>query len=380
MNKSRNELSDAEFRDRLRTWLAQIYPQRWRDASRRLRGEDARWWMRVQYEAGWRAPSWPREHGGLGLSIRKQIIYQQEMERFGVARALDHGVRMIGPILMRHGTPSQCKTYLQPILRGSHEWCQGYSEPGAGSDLANLKTAARASGEHFVIRGRKIWTTHAADASHIYLLARTSSGGRKQEGITLFLVEMQMPGIKLRSIRNLGGEEEFYEVSFDDVIVSRDDVVGTVDDGWRIAKDLLGFERFSQGSPALARYAMDVAQRIARILHLADEGAYVDRLARLACDVHDAAALYDDLCEAVAAGEEPQNEYSMAKLVSAELLQRITECMMDLLGEAAQRNSSALGNPLRETAERLFWIARSVTIFGGTSEVQRNILGKSLLR
>jgi len=302
------------------------------------------------------------------------------MELHGVARTLDHGVRMIGPILIRHGTPAQQATYLRPILCGDHDWCQGYSEPGAGSDLANLKTRAERSGDQFILRGQKIWTTHAADASHMYLLARTSTGAKKQEGITFLLLDMRSPGIRVRPIRNLADDEEFYEVFFDEVAVPCENVVGAVGDGWRIGKALLGFERLSQGSPTLARHAMGVAVHIADQLALRSDSRYADRLARLACDLHDASALYEDICETVAAGEEPHEEYSMAKLVSGELFQRITECLIDLVGEADRLADRALSAELRGTAQRLFLIARPVTILGGTSEIQRNILGKELLK
>jgi alkylation response protein AidB-like acyl-CoA dehydrogenase len=379
MTNDRDALSDAEFRSQLSGWLKEVFPVQWRDPSLRLRGDDARWWLRNQYEAGWRAPSWPRERGGMGLSIRKQIIYQQEMERFGVARALDHGVRMLGPILMRHGTAAQQAAYLPAILRGEHLWCQGYSEPGAGSDLANLKTGAVPQGDGFLIRGQKTWTTQAADASHIYLLARTSKGAKKQQGITLFILQMNTPGISIRPIKNLADEEEFYEVFLDDVFAPSDSVVGEVDQGWAIAKALLGFERFSQGSPALARYAMNVTRRVARRTNLENDCRYSDRIARLVCDVHDASALFEDICEEVAAGREPADDYSMAKLVSAELFQRVAECLTDMAGQAARTGSQALSDETRGTIRRLFVMSRAVTIFGGTSEVQRNILSKNLL-
>jgi alkylation response protein AidB-like acyl-CoA dehydrogenase len=376
----RANLPDSEFRRQLRAWLSQVVPETWRDPSQRLRAADSKWWLRTQFEAGWRAPSWPREYGGLGLSIRKQIIYQQEMERSGVARTLDHGVRMVGPILIRYGTAEQRAIYLPPILNGEHQWCQGYSEPGAGSDLANLKMSAERRGDEFVLNGQKIWTTQAADSTHMYVLGRTSRLARKQEGITLFVTEMNGPGMRIRPIRNLTGEDEFYEVFFDDFVIPAVNVIGSVDDGWRIAKALLGFERFSQGSPLLARHALRIALRIASALHLYEDTRYADRIAALTCDLHDATALYEDVCEAVERGDELQDEYSMAKLVSAELFQRVSDCLIDMVGEPAESRGAGLPEELRAAAERLFLIARPVTIFGGTSEVQRNILSKSLLR
>jgi len=378
MADSRRDLSDEAFRAQLREWLTRVYPAQWRDPALRLRGADARRWQRMQYEAGWRAPGWPAEHGGLGLSIRKQVIYQQELERCAVARTLDHGVRMVGPILIRYGTPAQRAAYLLPILSGEHQWCQGYSEPGAGSDLASLQMRAERQGECYLIQGQKIWTTLAADASHIFLLARTASGGRRQHGITFFVAPMATPGISVQPIKNLAGEEEFYAVQFDGVRVPVGNVIGAEHDGWRIAKTLLGFERLSQGSPALARHAMHLARRIAHHLHL-EHGRYADRLAHLACDLHDTSVLYEDICEAAAAGREQPEDSSMAKLLAAELLQRITECTLELVGEAPWRGPAALAPELRTAAERLFLLARPVTIFGGTSEVQRNILGKVLL-
>jgi alkylation response protein AidB-like acyl-CoA dehydrogenase len=379
LREIRDSLTDAEFRLTLRSWLAKTVPEKWRDPSQRLRAADTRWWLRTQFEEGWRAPSWPREFGGLGLSIKKQIIYQEEMESSGVARALDHGVRMVGPILIRYGSAEQRREYLPPILNGDHQWCQGYSEPGAGSDLASLRMSAERSEDAFILNGQKIWTTQAADATHMYVLARTGKFARKQQGITLFVTEMNLPGMRIRPIRNLAGEEEFYEVFFDDFVIPARNVIGEVDDGWRIAKALLGFERFSQGSPLLARHAMRIGRQIAVALRLEDDNRYADRLAALTCDLHDASALFQDVCEAVGRGDELQDEYSMAKLVSAELFQRISDCLIDMMGEPAQSRSEGLPQNLREAADRLFLIARPVTIFGGTSEVQRNILSKSLL-
>lgn len=380
MSRDLNTLSDADFRRELRAWLEAEYPAEWRDPLLRLRGSDAEWWYRKQWQDGWRAPAWPREYGGLGLTIQKLIIYHQETEDFGIARTLDHGVKMIGPILMRYGTEAQKAACLGPILEGTQTWCQGYSEPNAGSDLASLRTAARRDGDGFRINGQKIWTTQAADSTHIYILARTSAAPKKQMGITLFLSPRDAPGITLRPIRNLLNEEEFFEVFFDDLYVPAQNVVGEVDQGWTVAKALLGHERFAQGSPSLARHTFRLVNAMAAPLGALDDPRFAARIAGLACELSDSAALYTENCEGVTEGRELGDALPIAKLVAAELFQKMAQCLFDLAGEARSRSLSGVSDAQIAEAEKVYLMSRPYTIFGGTSQVQRNILAREMLR
>ena len=212
-----NALSDDEFRSVVRKFLAENYPPEIRDPPRRLHLADVREWYRRQSQAGWLAPGWPREYGGMGLSASKQIALMEEFERYGVARMPDHGIIMVGPLLIRYGTEEQKAYYLPKILSGEHIWCQGYSEPNAGSDLASLRTEALLDDDEWVINGQKTWTTLATDANWIFVLARTNRNAKKQEGISFLLVPLDSPGVTVRPIINLEMHDEFCETFFDNV-------------------------------------------------------------------------------------------------------------------------------------------------------------------
>lgn len=376
-------LDDGAFRARLRAWLDAHYPPEFRQDHRRpfrrLRGDDHRRWLRLLHEHGWRAPAWPRQHGGLGLPLGRQLIYNEEFERAGVARVIDLGETQLGPVLMQYGTEDQRSLYLPRILSCDDVWCQGYSEPNAGSDLASLRTRADRDGDSFVVNGQKIWTTHANDSTHIFLLARTGRYEKKQQGISFLLVDLATPGITIRPILNLAGEDEFCEVFFDDVRVPAANLVGALDQGWTVAKALLGHERIWLGSPALAAKALDLAERLVAERGLGEDAGVGDRLAQLAADMHDYRQLYAMVCDRAAAGGELGPEVSALKLVVSELLQRITEFNVEVAGEYG----GAVGDVrIGDTVTDLHWqfmMARPVTIFGGTNEVQRDIMARAVL-
>ena len=230
----------------------------------------------------------------MGLGPGKLLIFLEEQERWGVARAPDIGLVMLGPLLMRWGTDEQKRTYLPRILSGENIWAQGYSEPNAGSDLASLRTTAVADGDAFVVNGQKIWSTLAQDATHIFLLARTDAAAPKQKGISFFLLDMKTPGVTIRPIRNIEGHEEFCEIFFDNVRVPKENLVGTLNEGWTVAKALLGFERLNHGSPKRAQYPLQ-ASRAARAR------SRPLRRRRLRVEVHQAAARRGRPCFAVLA-------------------------------------------------------------------------------
>ena len=381
MNRiDRNQLGDDDFRVQFRAWIEANYTSSLRDPLSRLTGEEARQWLKAQHRDGWRAPALPAEHGGMGLSLRKQLIYQQELERFRVARPMDMGLRLLAPVLLRYGTPEQKAAYLPRILSADDVWCQGYSEPNAGSDLANLRTAAEDRGDHFVVNGQKTWTTMATDSNMIFMLVRTSTEARKQQGITFLLVDMATPGIRVRPIRTLAGEEHFCEVFFDDVVVPRANLVGAVGDGWAVGKALLGFERFSHGSPELLRHALSVLKRTGVALGLQDDERYREVLERHACDVADASALYEQVCETALAGGQADDDFSMLKLFNAEATQRISESVQELAGQHGGLMGAVPHLDLPEDLEWLYMITRPLTIFGGTAQVQRNLLAARALK
>ena len=377
--EDRNTMDDELFRSQWRAWIQAHYRSPLRDPLERLTGEPAREWLAAQWRDGWRAPGLATEHGGMGLQLRKQLIYQEELERHGVARPMDMGLRLLAPVLVRYGTPAQRERYLPRILAAQEVWCQGYSEPNAGSDLANLKMAAVDQGDHFVVDGQKTWTTMASDSDWIFLLVRTRKEARKQQGITFLLADLRSPGIRIRPIRTLAGDENFCEVFFDGVKVPKTQMVGAMGEGWTVGKALLGFERFSHGSPELVRHAYGVLRRTGAALGLQGSERYRQLLERHACDVADAGALYEQVCEVALAGGQAEDDFSMLKLFNAELVQRMAESATELAGQCGGVLGTAPGLGLAHDLEWLYMISRPLTIFGGTAQVQRNLIATRAL-
>jgi alkylation response protein AidB-like acyl-CoA dehydrogenase len=375
-----NALTDEDFRREVRAWFEAEYPQELRFLLHRARWRDMRDWWRKLDAKGWIAPNWPREWGGMALDAGKMVIYIEELERHGIARAPDQGITQVGPLIMRFGTEAQKSHFLPRTRSGEYLWCQGYSEPNAGSDLASLQTAAVLEGDHFVVNGQKIWTTLADDATHIYLLARTDKAAKKQEGISFFLVDLKIPGITLRPILNLAGHGEFCQVFFDDVHVPRDALVGKLHDGWTVAKALLGFERLGIGSPRRPQYALQRLELVARAKGLFDDPGFVDRFIALKLDIEDGAALYGRFVEQVKRGEPLGQDVSMLKIWTMETWQRLAELLVEVGAE--QGVIAGVHDVAGVEADFLnpFYYSRPATIYGGSSEIQRNILAKYVLK
>ena len=376
-------LSDTDFRQRLRGWLNERYPAAWRQDTlrpfRRLRGAEAAEWLRMLHAHGWRAPAWAVEHGGMGLSFARQRIYHEEFERACVARVIDLGESQLGPTLAQLGTAAQKAHYLPRILSCEHVWCQGYSEPNAGSDLAALKTKAVLEGDHFIVNGQKIWTTQANDSTHIFVLVRTGNFEKKQQGISFLLIDLKTPGITIRPVLNLAGEDEFCEVFFDNVRVPVANLVGELHQGWAVAKTLLGHERIWIGSPALAGRALGLTAHLLRETGAEADVGVMDRYAQLAADLHDYRLLYAEMCDAVAAGHAPGPEASVLKVFVSELLQRIAAFNLEL---GAEHAGLVGGSRVGEMPVDLHWqfmMSLPPTIFAGANEIQRNILAKAVL-
>ncbi len=374
-----NSLSDDAFRSLVRQWLETNYPAAMRYPPSRLRWHAVKPWYLQLGARGWLAPAWPREFGGMGLAPSKLLIFIEEQERWGVARAPDMGLVMVGPLLIKHGSPDQRAHYLPKILAGEHIWCQGYSEPNAGSDLASLRTEAILEGDHFVVNGQKTWTTLAQDATHMFLLARTAKDTKKQAGISFLLVDMQTPGITVRPIRNLAGHEEFCEVFLDNVKVPRENVVGALNQGWTIAKALLSFERIFLGSPKQSQYALQRLTAVARHCGLFTDPAFRDRYTRLKCDVMDLETYYGRFAAQVKRGEPLGAEVSLLKILATETYARLTELLIESVGSAgAQLGKVNVGDHDVDVLS-LFYTARPATIYGGSNEIQRNIVAKAVL-
>ena len=375
-----NAIPDDEFRRQVREFIEARYPRELRFLPRRVRMDEIQPWWNALVEKGWIAPNWPRELGGMALDPGKTVIYLEEMERYGVMRAADQGITQVGPILMKYGTHAQKEHYLERTRSGEIIWCQGYSEPNAGSDLANLQTSAVIEGDEFVINGSKIWTSFAHEATHIYLLVRTDKEAKKQKGISFLVLDVKTPGITMRPIRNIAGHEEFCQVFFDNVRVPRDALVGKLNEGWTIAKALLGFERLNIGSPRRPQYALMRLEMLARAKGLFDDAGFLDRFAAIKLDLEDLASLYSRYVEQVKRGEPLGQDVSQLKIWAMETWQRLT----DMLVETGAEDGVIEGAHDIEGVEidflSPFYYARPATIYGGSSEIQRNILSKYVLQ
>ncbi|MBU6499523.1 MAG: acyl-CoA dehydrogenase family protein [Rhodospirillales bacterium] len=371
-------LDDDGFRLAVRHWVAANYPAELRNPPKRLHWAENKVWYHKLAAQGWLCPGWPRAMGGMGLSAARQIIMIEEFERHGVARTNDHGIVMVGPLLIQYGSQEQRDFFLPKILAGEHVWCQGYSEPNAGSDLAGLRTEAISDGEDWIVNGQKTWTTLASDANWIFLLVRTDRAAKKQEGISFLLVPMNSPGITVRPIINLDLHDEFCEVFFDNVRVPKAWTVGEVNKGWTMAKALLGFERIFLGSPKLSAYALARLRLLAERMGVWEEPAFHDQYTRLRLDLADLKSLHARYVDVVRRGETLGPDVSMLKLVQTELFQKITDLMLEIAGENAGLLDPMEGN--RELhPSGLFIQARPSTIYGGSNEIQRNILAKNVL-
>jgi alkylation response protein AidB-like acyl-CoA dehydrogenase len=377
-----NALSDEEFRSRFRTWVEANCPQRLRNMrkQRPLFDEVADWYHALSKQ-GWLAPTWPKQYGGMGLTPGKHIIYVEDWGRLGCPRIPDHGIGLVGPLLIQYGTDAQKAHYLPRILSGEDVWCQGYSEPNAGSDLASLRTAAVRDGDEFVVNGQKIWTTLAHCANWMFVLVRTDKTVKvRQQGISVLLLDLTTPGVRIRPIANLRGEADFCEVFFDNVRVPAANLVGTLNEGWTVAKSVLGHERIFLGAPTRPEYALGRLEKLAEARGAFTDPAFVSRYARLRLDVYDLTSAFERFANVLRSGGELGADVSMLKILATELYQRITEEMLVVAGEDARfaDDLDAGNEPI--DAMNLFLDSRSPAIFGGSNEIQKNILAKAVLQ
>ena len=375
-----NASSDDHFRREVRGFFEAEYPDELRHLPHRPKFAEVAHWHRKLERKGWVAPAWPVEYGGMGLSASKLLIFYEEQQRWGVTRGRDMGIQMVGPLIIKFGTQTQKDYWLPRMLSCEDIWCQGYSEPGAGSDLAGLRTSAVEDGDDFVINGQKTWTTMAHDATHIFMLVRTDPDAPvKQRGISFLLVTMDQPGIEVRTIKTLSGEEEFCEVFFDDARTPRANLVGEINKGWTMAKALLSFERIFIGSPSLAQNALGQLETFARGRGAFGDPAFRDRYAGVALDVEDHGALYARFADQVKRGETLGPDVSMLKLWVTETYQKITELMIEVAGPDGGGIGPLQAGNVGVDVLASFYKARPTTIYGGSNEIQRNILSKAVL-
>ena len=333
-------------------------------------------WRKALAAVGWIAPAWPKEYGGAGLTPVEQFILNEEFAEAGAPQFGGISTMMLGPTLITHGTEEQKRQHLPPILRGETFWCQGYSEPGSGSDLASLQTRAVRDGDDFVLNGQKIWTSEAHQADWMFCLARTNPEAPKHRGITYLLVDMRTPGITVRPLINMAGSHSFNEVFFEDVRVPLANVVGEVDRGWYVGTTTLDFERSSIGSAVGSRQQAERALVWLRgqQAHMAgsDYAAVRREWAERWIEVNISRHLAYRIISMQAAGEIPNAEASVAKLYSSELGQRIARTTLRMLG---MWGAVAEGRaPLGGMAAGSYLGSVSHTIAGGTSEIHRNIV------
>jgi len=374
-----NALDDDEFRRIVGEFFEANLPRDLRYLNRRPRWAETRDWYTTLSRNGWLVPGWPTEWGGRGLSPAKMLVFLEEAERCGAPRIMDQGIMNLGPVLIARGSDAQRRHYLPKIISGEHLWCQGYSEPNAGSDLASLMTEARIDGEEFVINGRKIWTSVAFDANHMFALVRTDKTAKKQAGISFVMIDMRQNGVTVRPIRNIAGHEEFCEVFLDDVRTPVSNLVGELNGGWQIAKTLLGFERIWAGSPRQSTIALLRLEQLARASGKIHDPVFADRLAQVTMDVLDSASAYERFAQIMRTGGSFGFESSMLKIWATETCQRVTELMVEAADELGTLTGEiAIGNAQID-ATYPFLECRAFTIYGGSSQVQRNVLAKNVL-
>ena len=359
--------------------------------------ERQRIWQKALYEQGWAAPKWPVEHGGTGWTATEHYIYETEISKAGAPRPIGFGARMVGPVIIQFGRPDQKERFLPRILAFDDWWCQGYSEPGSGSDLASLSTRAVRDGDHYVVNGSKIWTTLAQHADWIFCLVRTSTEGRLQEGISFLLIDMNTPGIRVEPIVLIDGEQpphhEVNQVFFDGVRVPLENRIGEENQGWTYAKYLLEFERGGSYGASI-RSGIEKLRRIAcqensNGRHLIEEPDFQTKIARLEMEVRAVEISELRILGALGAGERPGAESSVLKMRGTELGQAVTELTMQALGYYAQpheieyltpgSNVEPLGPEYAPTVTPRYLNYRKASIYGGSNEIQHNIIAKLIL-
>ncbi|MBW2312581.1 MAG: acyl-CoA dehydrogenase family protein [Deltaproteobacteria bacterium] len=376
------------FRRDLKSWLAANLARPWNDEIRNPSHDEnslvevRRAWQRQLNDAGYLGMGWPAEWGGRGASVVEQAILEEELWRADAPQVPNFlGIDLLGPALIHHGSEEQRRRFIPKMLAADEIWCQGFSEPGSGSDLASLSTRAEPDGEHFRITGQKVWTTFGPWSDWIFVLARTDAEDR-YGGITFFLVPIDQPGVEVRSIRQITGESEFGETFFDGALARREHIVGKIGEGWRIAMTVLGYERGVQTMAYPARfegYLSDVIEGVRRngTLGRADVR---EKLARLIVENQVMRSNGLRTLANLAAGESPGPESSIEKIFWSEYAKRQSETALDLLGPQAQLTTEARhARPDMDWAREFLW-ARAGTIYSGSSEIQRNIIAKRVLR
>jgi alkylation response protein AidB-like acyl-CoA dehydrogenase len=371
---------EAAFRTEVRTWLEANLPAALRGRTNRPPPADLMPWYRALSHKGWIAPHWPKRYGGMGATLNEQIIMTEELARVGAPQLPAQGLNHIGPTLIEFGTEAQKAKHLPPIIAGTVIWAQGYSEPGAGSDLASLATRATLEGDHFVVHGQKIWTTWAHYSDWMFALVRTDPLAQpRHAGISFLLLDLHSPGITIRPIRTIAGDDEFSEVFLDNVVVPAENLVGKLNDGWRIANALLGHERLGTSNPQYALIALGRIKAVARASGVISDPAFRDRLATASINVTALSALFSHAVELTNLQRSPGPEASMIKIFGTELLQSLNDLLIEAAGSQASVENPITTDLATVDVSTPFLQVRRATIYGGSSEIQRNIIARRVL-
>jgi alkylation response protein AidB-like acyl-CoA dehydrogenase len=384
---------DLAFRDEVRDFFTQEYDSSITAKFSSAAGTDYKEgivaWQKKLHAKGWVAPGWPKEYGGTDWSATQKFIFETERGLAGIPDVVPFGLKMVAPVIYTFGNEEQKARFLPRILESDDWWCQGYSEPGAGSDLAALNTTADYAGDNYIVNGRKIWTTFAQYADWIFCLVRTSKGMRKQQGISFLLIDMNTPGITVKPIVTIDGKHSLNEVLFEDVAVPTENLIGEQDKGWTYAKALLAHERTGMAEVADSTRMLDSLKQRASVevnggKAMIDDPIFQMRLSDIEMELM--ALEYTELrvFASMAAGGMPGPESSLLKIKGTEISQAIHELQLQLAsfyGGALPENLSAdeLGHDFAFEARGKYMYGRAATIYGGSNEVQRNVIAKAVL-
>jgi pimeloyl-CoA dehydrogenase large subunit len=388
------------FRDEVRSFFKEHLPENIRRKlveGKKIGKDDIVAWQRILNKKGWAVPHWAKEWGGTDWSPVKQYIFLEEMQQAPAPPPLQFGVQMVGPVIIAFGNEAQKKKFLPRIANIEDWWCQGFSEPGSGSDLASLKTTAKRAGNHYVVNGQKTWTTLAQYADWIFCLVRTNAESKKQEGISFLLIDMKSPGITVRPIQTIDGSREVNEVFFDDVKVPVENLVGEENKGWDYAKFLLGNERFGIARVGVSKERIRRLKELAAIERVGDKPMIEDERFRIkiaAVEIELKALEMTQLRVVAAAkngrGNKPDPASSILKIKGSEIQQTISELLFEVVGpyglpyqpsqiEDDRVNEPPIGPDYAAPLAPTFFNWRKMSIYGGSNEIQKNIIAKAIL-
>lgn len=391
---------DSVFRDQVRLFLEHALTPELKRAGQKMTSifsdfQASLTWQRILHEKGWLAPDLPAEYGGIDWTLTQKSIFLEESKNAGAPSLLPFGIQMLAPILIKYGTDAQKNELLPPILSGDDLWCQGYSEPGAGSDLASLQMRAVPDGDDYILNGSKIWTSFAQYSNKIFCLVRTSNEGRPQSGISFLLMDLDLPGISVDPIVSLDGEVEQCQVFFEDVRVPKSSLVGNENQGWEIAKYLLEFERGGYCYYVSLNKQLKLIRKLAQTeqnvegMYFLDDPLFAQRLAELEIDKL-GLEYVEHRIASTAARNNPGALSSMTKVVGTELSQEVDDLALELRGPylaplqnqvlAPDYCGDTIGPELGTTVMNAYLNNRAATIYGGSAQVQRNIIAKLVLR